>query len=122
MAPVGQYLRFATEFDEAANARVQALTAVLRATRRVGVRDIYPGYGSIYVEWEDALLPNADAAAWIDAAVTAPPVEADEPRELTIPVHYGGPDTDEVAAATGLGPGRIAEIHAGTTYRVCARG
>ena len=122
MAPVGQYLRFATEFDEAANARVLALTAVLRATRRVGVRDIYPGYGSIYVEWEDALLPNDEATAWIDAALRAPPLEAGEPRELQIPVHYGGLDTEEVSAATGLGPGRIAEIHAGATYRVCARG
>ena len=37
-------------------------------------------------------------------------------------MRYGGPDTDDVAAATGLGPGRIAEIHAAATYRVCARG
>ncbi len=122
MAPVGQYLRFATVFDEAANGRVLALTATLRASRPVGVRDIYPGYGSIYVEWEDALLANDDAKAWIDAALNAPSTEAADPREHDVPVRYGGPDTDAVAAETGLGPGRIAEVHAGAVYRVCARG
>ena len=122
MAPVGQYLRFATQFDEAANIRVLALAAQLDAGRPVGVREIYPGYGSVYVEWDDAVLSSIDATRWIDAALAAPPLAENEPRRLEIPVRYGGPDTADVAAETGLEPAQIAELHAAATYRVCARG
>ena len=122
MAPVGQYLRFATRFDEAANVRVLALATRLAASRPVGVREIYPGYGSAYVEWDDAVLSNIDATRWIDAALAASPLVEHEPRRLEIPVRYGGPDTADVAAETGLDPAQIAEIHAAGTYRVCARG
>ena len=38
-----------------------------------------------------------------------------------MPVRYGGLDTAEVSAVTGLDPDEIAEIHAAATYRVCAR-
>ena len=65
MAPVGQYLRYSTVFDERANLRVLALAATLDATRPDGVREIYPGYGSVYVEWEDRTLSNERATAWI---------------------------------------------------------
>ena len=40
MAPVGQYLRYSTVFDERANLRVLALAATLDATRPDGVREI----------------------------------------------------------------------------------
>jgi allophanate hydrolase subunit 1 len=118
VAPVGQYLRFATRFDEQANIRVIGLAAVLDASRPAGVREIYPGYGSVYVEWDDAQLANAAAAAWIEAALGAPPLAADEPRELVIPVRYGGPDTAEVAAATGLDPAALAANHPASSYPV----
>ena len=65
MAPVGQYLRYSTVFDEQANLRVLALAATLDASRPAGVREIYPGYGSVYVEWDDSVLPDAKATAWI---------------------------------------------------------
>jgi KipI family sensor histidine kinase inhibitor len=121
VAPVGQYLRFATVFDEHANRRVHALARALEATRPAGVREIYPGYGSVYVEWEDAVLSDARAAAWVDAALDAPEDGDDPaPREVVIPVRYGGLDTDALAAATGLDPARVAELHAAATYQVCA--
>ncbi len=119
MAPVGQYLRYATEFAEAASLRVLALAAALQATRPDGVREIYPGYGSVYVEWDDAVLP--DARPWIDAALAAPASELDDPREIEVPVRYGGLDTDDVARTTGLAPEEIAHLHAAGAYRVWAR-
>jgi KipI family sensor histidine kinase inhibitor len=121
MAAVGQYLRYSTVFDESANLRVLALAAVLGASRPAGVREIYPGYGSVYVEWDDATLANDRAAAWIDAALATPAADAETTREVRVPVRYGGLDTAEVAAATGLDADAIAEIHAAATYRVCAR-
>jgi KipI family sensor histidine kinase inhibitor len=121
MAPVGQYLRYATRFDEQASLRVLALAAALAASRPAGVREIYPGYGSVYVEWDDGVLPNARATDWIDAAIAAPGDALEEPAEVDVPVRYGGLDTAEVAEATGLDPARIASIHSGALYRVCAR-
>src|SRR3954451_18553035 len=116
MAPAGQYLRYSTVFDERASLRVLALAAALDASRPDGVREIYPGYGSVYVEWDDAVLP--DAKPWIDAALAAPAAGLGEPREIEIPVRYGGLDTDDVAAATGLGAEEIARVHAAGGYRV----
>jgi KipI family sensor histidine kinase inhibitor len=121
MAPVGQYLRYSKVFDEQANLRVLALAATLDATRPSGVREIYPGYGSVYVEWEDRTLSNERATAWIDAALEADHDDLKEPADITVPVKYGGLDTDEVAEQTGLSPDEIAEVHAAKSYRVCAR-
>ena len=83
MAPVGQYLRYSEVFDEQANLRVLALAAALAASRPDGVREIYPGYGSVYVEWEDATLPNERAAAWIDRDSSAPVLPCAGPSRLT---------------------------------------
>jgi KipI family sensor histidine kinase inhibitor len=121
VAPVGQYLRYSTVFDEQANLRVLALAATLNATRPDGVREIYPGYGSVYVEWEDRVLSNERAAAWIDAALAADHGELEPPAEITVGVAYGGIDTGDVVEQTGLRPDQIAELHAGREYRVCAR-
>ena len=121
MAPVGQYLRYSTVFDAQANLRVLALAAALSATKPEGVREIYPGYGSVYVEWDDARLSNDQANVWIDNALEAPEESLRDPAEITVPVRYGGLDTDEVAEATGLDPDQIAKLHAAVEYRVCAR-
>ena len=121
MAPVGQYLRYSTVFDEQANLRVLALAATLDATRPEGVREIYPGYGSVYVEWEDGTLSNQRATEWIDNALRAEHDDLKDPAEITVPVQYGGLDTDEVAETTGLSREEIAKLHAAAHYRVCAR-
>src|SRR4051794_32461585 len=121
MAPVGQYLRYSKVFDEQANLRVLAFAATLDATRPPGVREIYPGYGSVYVEWEDRTLSNARAAKWIDEALNADHDDHKEPAEITVPVNYGGIDTDDVVQQTGLDAATIAELHAAAHYRVCAR-
>ena len=121
MAPVGQYLRYSTVFDEQANLRVLALAAALAATKPEGVREIYPGYGSVYVEWDDERLPNDQANVWIEHALEAPGQSRRDPAEIVVPVRYGGLDTDDVAQATGLDAAQIAKLHAAVEYRVCAR-
>jgi len=121
MAPVGQYLRYSKVFDEQANLRVLALAATLFFFKDRGATEIYPGYGSVYVEWEDRTLSNERATAWIDAALEADHDDLKEPADITVPVPYGGLDTDEVAEQTGLSPDEIAEVHAAKSYRVCAR-
>ena len=80
MPAVGQYLRYSTTFDLEANRRVRVLAAALNASKPDGVREIYPGFGSVYVEWDDARLSNERAQAWVDAALEAPSEALDEPR------------------------------------------
>jgi KipI family sensor histidine kinase inhibitor len=121
VAPVGHYLRYSTVFDEQANLRVLALAAALAASKPDGVREIYPGYGSVYVEWDDARLSNDAANGWIEHALEAPEEALRDPAEITVPVRYGGLDTDDVAEATGLSADEIAKLHAEVEYRVCAR-
>src|SRR3954470_17899911 len=107
MAPVGQYLRYSTVFDERAGLRVLALAAALDASRPEGVREIYPGYGSVYVEWDDAQLSNDAAKRWIDAALDGPDSDPGEAKEVEVPVRYGGLDTDDVVERTGLSADEI---------------
>ena len=123
MAPVGQYLRYSTVFDEQANLRVLALAAALASVqaRRACARSI-PGYGSVYVEWDDAQLSN-DARERVDRARArgAGGGAARPAPRSPCRVRYGGLDTDDVAEATGLSPDEIAQRHAAVEYRVCAR-
>ncbi len=120
MPAVGQYLRYSTTFDVEANRRVRLLAAALNASPPDGVREIYPGFGSVYVEWDDARLSNEQAKAWVDAALDAPGQALDEARHVTVPVAYGGLDTDEVAEATGLSAEELARCHAEPEYQVSA--
>lgn len=120
MAPVGQYLRIARSFSERSSARILALTASLDATRPAGVREIYPGPGSVYVEWDDAVLPAVTAGRWIDGAIAHPEPGPGESRLVEVPTRYGALDTEEVSAATGLAAERIVELHTGAEFRVCS--
>ena len=40
---------------------MRLLAAALNASKPDGVREIYPGFGSVYVEWDDARLSNERA-------------------------------------------------------------
>ena len=73
------------------------------------------------MEWDDAALSNDRATAWIDAALASDHDELGEPRDITVPVRYGGLDTDDVTEATGLSEAEIASVHEAGEYRVCAR-
>ena len=105
MAPVGQYLRYSDGVRRGGQpARARARRRRCDATRPDGVREIYPGYGSVYVEWDDARAAERRRdARGSTRRSSRPPSELGEPRDIEVPVRYGGPDTDDVAETTGLG-------------------
>ncbi len=125
MPAAGCYVRVSTTLDPGANERVRTLASALAARRPNGVREIYPGYGSIYLEWDDAALGRPTVEAWIDSAVSAPSdsaTAAPTGRQVSVPVRWDGPDLADVLARTGLTTETFAAVVAGTDYRVYAVG
>lgn len=104
-------------------AEAVALAAAVRAADWPGVADVVPAYAALGVHF--ALdTPHAELLAARDrlAVLVAPPIPAGESALHTIPVEYGGPDLDGVAARLGLTPGEVVRLHAGCEYRVMAVG
>jgi KipI family sensor histidine kinase inhibitor len=83
-----------------------------------------PAHASVLVPVDPRLLALGDAVALVaDAAIQAPSrSDGSAPgRVVEVPVRYGGPDGPdlaEVAAAIGLTPAQVVDLHAGARYRV----
>lgn len=105
-----------TRLDTALNTRAIALAAALK--RRRDVREAVAAYATVTVQYEpDQVTFDALGAAIRRLATKRPPLE--EPGRLhRIPVVYDGPDLEDVAAAVGLAPERVAELHSRPIYRV----
>jgi KipI family sensor histidine kinase inhibitor len=123
-------LRFGERIDVDLNARVQAAAACLR--NHLPELECVPAYAS--------LLLRFDTGSWADgedhephqrlqAAVSAALLESDQvaaaPRELVVPVCYGGefgPDLAEVATCCGLDAEAVIARHTAAEYRVAMLG
>ncbi|PJG57967.1 5-oxoprolinase subunit PxpB [Aeromonas cavernicola] len=94
---------------------------VAAALRQAGHRDVVPGMNNLTLlfdpaENEVAALTSQLAALWQQAECLSVP-----PREIAIPVHYGGeqgPDLDAVARHTGMTPAQVIATHSGASYTV----
>jgi allophanate hydrolase subunit 1 len=95
--------------DTAINTRAIALASALK--KRRDVRQAIAGYASVTVHFDpDQTTLDALGAAIKRLATKRPPM-AEPGRLHRIPVVYDGLDLEEVAAALGLSPKGIAEIH-----------
>ena len=98
--------------------RAQSLAASLRDEPLAGTVEAVPGLESVVLEL-DPLGPDPDALVPAVEARVAGLEDNPAPRAAhTIPVRYGGPDLEEVAALTGLTVGEVVALHAGTELRV----
>jgi KipI family sensor histidine kinase inhibitor len=118
----GLYARFATTLDERANAALHACARRLIAAPPSGVRDVYPGLGSVYVEWDDARVARAVVERWLRAALRPQVDDEDPPAAVTVPVRYDGEDLEAVAAMTGRTAPGVVDAHCRREYRVLAVG
>jgi len=112
--------------DPAVNRRVHQLAAVLRALP--GLEELVPGYATLTVHYDPvawarggrspfAALIDELRAAWAAAGADAPPT----PREVSIPVCYGGasgPDLAWVAGHCGLSEAEVVSRHCAPVYTV----
>jgi KipI family sensor histidine kinase inhibitor len=114
--------------DPAVNDRVHRLAALLRDRKLPGVQDLVPAYATLAVHydpaaWSGGKVPPHEALTreiirlWKSARrATFPP-----PRQVEIPVCYGGafgPDLAEVASLCALSEEEVIARHAAVSYRV----
>lgn len=110
--------------DPDVNARVIALSSVLRDRRIEGVRDVVAGYCSVGIHFDPLRtdLAGLERAVRAEAAtLISAPDAAPAPRLIEIPVRYGGadgPDLDAVARFAGCTPREVIDLHAAAPYRV----
>ncbi len=91
--------------------------AAVRAIAHHAIAEVVPGARTVLVRVAE---PGAlDEIGAILAALVPQPVEEATARTVEIPVTYDGEDLADVAAATGLSTGEVAERHATPTY-TCA--
>lgn len=102
--------------------RVAKLLHLLESEPIAGVRNLHPAYCSLLVKFDALKLDHARLEAILrEYLERLPRLALPGPREVQIPVCYGGrfgEDLDAVAALLGISASRIIELHAAVTYRV----
>lgn len=89
---------------------------LLASAHLAGARDLVPAACSVLVVGDASGPPSQED---IRAALAAPTGGAGpEPRVVTVPVRYDGPDLSFVAKRAGLSPEEVALIHAAAEYTV----
>lgn len=113
---------FGEKITITANEQVRKLLQLLEEEPIAGVRNLHPAYCSLLVKF-DALKWRHESLekelrkylGRLDKIKLAPP------RQLEIPVCYGGefgPDLDDVAALHGIPSEQIIKLHSSATYLV----
>ena len=114
--------------DPGVNDKVHKLASLLRDRRLPGVHDLVPAYATVAVHydpaaWSGGKVPPHEALKrkiirlWKRAGTAAFP----PPRQVEIPVCYGGafgPDLAEVASLCALSEEEVIARHAAASYRV----
>ena len=123
MARRGIYVRYSLTIDEHANRAARALACILASRPVPGLREVYPGLASTYVEWDPDQVSGRVIDRWLRVALSQPPVDEQEStRDLVIPIRYDGADLEDVSRRTGLAPADVVGAHRGTRYTVLAVG
>jgi KipI family sensor histidine kinase inhibitor len=124
--PVGDLalsVEFGNVIDPAINAAVIALDVALAAAELPGIVETVPTYRSLLICYEPAEI---DHATLVDAVRSLLPSIASASgrrggRRWLVPVAYGGTfgaDLEEAAAALGLSPEQVVELHASVDFLV----
>ena len=95
--------------------------AALRAeiVRRLPeVEDVVPGAQTVLVRWRPGPAPDLTWTTSWEPSAQRPAAG----REVTIPVHYDGPDLAEVASHIGLPETAVVALHTGAVYTVAFTG
>jgi KipI family sensor histidine kinase inhibitor len=118
-------VEFGTTLDGTLSDRVLALDAALCAAPPEGLRESVPTYRSLMLHYDPLVLPRAALVATVEQALRAPAAALRPPARWRLPACYDpslAEDLPHIAAATGLAPPRVADIHAGATYRTVMYG
>lgn len=114
-------VEFGNAIDPVINERVLALDAALAAAHIEGVSELTPTFRSLTVQYDPLVIEREALIARIRMAEAGAEVSHRTLRRWTIPCCYALPhaeDIAEAAARAGMTAERLAQLHAGATYRV----
>jgi KipI family sensor histidine kinase inhibitor len=113
---------FGRQISLDAHEHVVKLLRLLEAEPIAGIRDLHPAYCTVLIKFDALKLQHHELEAILRPYLTRlENVALPEPRQLEIPVCYGGehgPDLPEVSALHGLTPQQAIDLHASATYVV----
>jgi inhibitor of KinA len=115
-------IAFDQRVDPAVNDRCVALAQSLLAERRVGVKDVVPGFHTVSIYFDPLSVDRKDLAADVQRLSDAVAPVTGEPHPLLeMPVNYGGedgPDLPAVAAFAKCSEMEAVRMHTLPVYRV----
>lgn len=113
---------FGHEITLQSQERVRRLLWLLELKPVAGIRNLHPAYCSLLVKFDALKLQHDELEAILKEYLNRlEEVTLPEPRQLEIPVCYGGeygPDLSDVAAMHGMTPAQAIELHTSTNYLV----
>jgi KipI family sensor histidine kinase inhibitor len=105
-----------------AHQHVVKLLRLLESEPVIGIRNLHPAYCSVLIKFDALKLQHSELEAILRPYLARlEDVRLPEPRQLEIPVCYGGeygPDLNDVSAMHGLTPQQVIDLHASPTYIV----
>jgi KipI family sensor histidine kinase inhibitor len=110
---------FGDRIDAESYAAVARLTNGLSVAREV--LNLHPAYASVLVDFDPRRYTHERIEALILACLETPAACEPEPRQVEIPVEFGGecgPDLADVARHTGLSPEGVIERFSAAVYQV----
>lgn len=113
---------FGEKISAECSEQVRRLLRLLELEPIPGVRNLHPAYCSLLVKFDPLRLRYEEVEAKLrEYLQRIEKVPLPAPREVEIPVCYGGefgPDLEEVAALRGLTPQQVIELHTSKSYLV----
>lgn len=101
---------------------VRKLLRLLETQPIAGVRNFHPAYCSLLVKFDPLKLQHKELEAIMrEYLKRLDRVSLRKPRQIEIPVCYGGeygPDLNDVSAMHGITPAETIELHSSATYLV----
>jgi KipI family sensor histidine kinase inhibitor len=99
--------------------RVLKLLRMLETAPIHGIRNLHPAYHSLLIVFDPAELEHSYVQHTISmCAEELDSIALPPPRVVEIPVHYDGPDLEELAALHQLTTSRVIELHSSAEYVV----
>ena len=104
------------------NHQIIKLLRLLESEPIADIRNLHPGYCSLLVTFNGLKVSHDELEGVLRTYLDRiKDVHLPEPRQMDIPVCYGGeygPDLSDVSAMHGLSPAQIIDLHASATYIV----
>lgn len=105
-----------------AHQSVMRLLRLLELKPVAGIRNLHPAYCSLLVKFDALKLRHDELEAILRSYLNRlEDVRLPEPRQVEIPVCYGGdcgPDLGDVCAMHGMAPAKAIELHSSAKYVV----